>query len=59
MRFEEMPKTHFGRLPLYFLLTLTDSLEPTVYTFQRIQCIQTTNTIITTILKRIDLTSEI
>ena len=53
MRFQEMPKTHFERLPLYFLLTLTDSLEPTVYTFQSIQCIQTTNTIITTIPKRI------
>ena len=59
MRFEEMPKTHFGRLPLYFLLTLTDSLEPTVYTFQSIQCIQTTNTIITTIPKRIVLTSKV
>ena len=46
MRFQEMPKTHFERLPLHFLLTLTDSLEPTVYTFQSIQCIQTTNTII-------------
>ena len=59
MRFQEMPKTHFERLPLYFLLTLTDSLEPTVYTFQGIQCIQTTNTIITTIPKRIVLKSKV
>ena len=59
MRFQEMPKTHFERLPLHFLLTLTDSLEPTVYTFQSIQCIQTTNTIITTIPKRIVLKSKV